>query len=101
MLSKNNTAGRLIMYSLKNFSETEVSNRLNTILKGYDNICKCEKCKLDIEALALNSLSTKYTVSEQGELYTSVLSEISKQETVDVTTAIIRAIDIVSANPRH
>jgi len=89
------------MYSLKNFSETEVSNRLSTILKGYDNICKCEKCKLDIEALALNSLSTKYTVSEQGEIYTSALAEVNKQEIIDVTTAIIKAIEIVSANPRH
>jgi len=89
------------MYSLKNFSETEVSNRLNTILKKYDDICKCEKCKLDIRALALNSLSTKYTVTEQGEMYTSALSEVNKQELIDVTAAIIKAIEIVSANPKH
>ncbi|MBU3111497.1 late competence development ComFB family protein [Clostridium lacusfryxellense] len=89
------------MYTLKNFSETEVSNRLNMMLNDYDNICKCEKCKLDIKALALNSLSAKYTVSEQGELYTILLSEINKQEAVDVTSALVRAIEIVSANPKH
>jgi len=89
------------MYILKNFSEIEVSKRLDTVLNGYDNICKCVKCKLDIEALALNSLSTKYTVSEQGEIYANALAEINKQENVDVTTAIIRAIEIVSANPKH
>ena len=67
----------------------------------YDDICKCEKCKLDIKALALNSLSTKYTVSEQGEIYTAALAEVNKQQTIDVTTAITKAIAIVSANPKH
>ncbi|MBU3179767.1 late competence development ComFB family protein [Clostridium psychrophilum] len=89
------------MYHLKNYSEDEVTKLLDTILMRYDDICKCEKCKLDIKALALNSLSTKYTVSEQGELYTSALSEVNKQQTIDVTTAITKAIEIVSANPKH
>ena len=62
------------MYNLKNFSEVEVNKLLDNILNGYNNICKCEKCKLDIKAIALNSLSTKYIVSEQGEIYTSALT---------------------------
>jgi competence protein ComFB len=89
------------MYNLKNFSETEVNKRLEEILNGYDNICKCQKCKLDIKALALNSLSTKYIVSEQGEIYTKALNEVDKQEAINVTTAIAKAIAIVSANPKH
>lgn len=89
------------MYHLRNFSEIEVNNLLDKILKKYDNVCKCEKCKLDIKALALNSLSTKYTVSDEGELYTSAQAEINKQETIDVTTAITKAVEIVSANPKH
>ena len=89
------------MYHLKNYSENEVTKLLDMILMKYDDICKCEKCKLDIKALALNSLSTKYTVSEQGELYTSALAEVNKQQTIDVTTAITKAIEIVSANPKH
>ena len=89
------------MYNLKNFSEVEVNKLLGHILNGYDNICKCEKCKLDIKAIALNSLSTKYIVSEQGEIYTSALTEVDKQEKINVTTAITKAIEIVSANPKH
>lgn len=89
------------MYHLKNFFETRVNSVLDTILNRYDNICKCEKCKLDIKAIALNSLSAKYTVSEQGEIYTSALAEANKQQTIDVTTAITKAIEIVSANPKH
>ncbi|HEY8889952.1 MAG TPA: late competence development ComFB family protein [Clostridium sp.] len=89
------------MYNLKNHFEIEVNNLLDTILKRYDNICKCEKCKLDIAALTLNSLSAKYTVSEQGEIYASALAEVNKQQAIDVTTAITKAIAIVSANPKH
>ena len=89
------------MYNLKNFSETEVNILLEEILKRYDNICKCEKCKLDIKALALNTLSTKYIVSEQGEIYTKALNEVNKQEKINVVMAITKAIDIVSANPKH
>lgn len=89
------------MYNLKNFSETEVSILLEEILQRYDNICKCEKCKLDIKALALNALSTKYIVSEQGEMYTKALNEVNKQEQINVVMAITKAIDKVSANPKH
>ena len=89
------------MYNLKNFSETEVSILLDEILQRYDAICKCEKCKLDIKALALNALSTKYIVSEQGEMYTKALNEVNKQERINVVMAITKAIDRVSANPKH
>jgi competence protein ComFB len=89
------------MYNLKNFSEVEVNKLLDEILNRYDNICKCQKCRLDIKAVALNSLSSKYIVSEQGEIYTTALTEINKQETINVTTAIIKAIEIVSKNPKH
>ncbi|MCB2290008.1 late competence development ComFB family protein [Clostridium sp. CS001] len=89
------------MYNLKNFSEIKVNKLLSNILSKYDNICKCEKCRLDITAVALNSLSTRYIVSEQGEIYTNALTEVDKQETINVTTAIIKAIEIVSKNPKH
>ena len=89
------------MYNLKNFSEVEVNKLLDEILNRYDNICKCQKCRLDIKAVALNSLSSKYIVSELGEIYTTALNEINKQETINVTTAIIKAIEIVSNNPKH
>ena len=89
------------MYTLENFFEVEVNLLLDGILNGYDNICKCERCKSDIQALALNSLPAKYIVSEKGEMYTKVLAEIDAQQKINVITSIIKAIEIVSANPRH
>ncbi|HPW40469.1 MAG TPA: late competence development ComFB family protein [Bacillota bacterium] len=87
------------MYKLKNYMEDLVIKRTDEILKSMD-VCKCDKCKLDIIALALNSLPSKYVVSAKGELYAKV-SELEQQFDIDVETAIIKAAFLVNENPRH
>ncbi|HNR03479.1 MAG TPA: late competence development ComFB family protein [Bacillota bacterium] len=87
------------MYKLKNYMEDLVIKRTDEILKSID-VCKCDKCKLDIIALALNSLPSKYVVSAKGELYAKV-SELEQQFDIDVGTAIIKAAFLVNENPRH
>lgn len=87
------------MYKLKNYMEELVTKKTDAILEIM-NICKCEKCRLDIIALALNSLPTKYVVSEKGALYTK-LSELEQQFEIDVETAIIKSAVLVSKNPKH
>jgi competence protein ComFB len=79
--------------------EDLVVKKTDEILKLM-NICKCDKCRLDIVALALNSLPSKYVVTEKGELYTKV-RELEQQFDVDVDTAIIKAAVFVSKNPKH
>lgn len=87
------------MYKLKNYMEDIVISTAESILKLL-NICKCEKCRLDIIALALNDLPPKYIVTEKGELY-SKLNELENQFGVDVQAAIIKAALIVGKNPKH
>ena len=87
------------MYKLKNYMEELVMKKTDDILKLM-NICKCEKCRLDIMALALNELPTSYVVSEKGELYTK-LKELEQQFEVSVDTAIIKAAVVVNKNPKH
>lgn len=87
------------MYKLKNYMEELVVKKTDEILKLM-NICKCEKCRLDIMALALNSLPAKYVVSDKGELFTKV-RELEQQFDVDVDTAIIKAAVFVNKNPKH
>ena len=87
------------MYKLRNRMEEFVFNKTDEILKLM-NICKCEKCRLDIVALTLNELPSKYVVTEQGELYARV-RELEQQFDVDVETAIIKAAVFVGKNPRH
>jgi len=89
------------MYRLRNYSEEAVDNLLDKILSKYENICKCEKCKLDIKAYTLNLVKPRYIVSEQGEIYTRAINEIDKQEVINITEYIMNGIDIVSKNPKH
>lgn len=89
------------MYQLRNYSEEAVDHLLEKILSEYEGVCKCEKCRLDIKAYALNSLRPKYVVSDEGEMYTRVTNEIDKQEIIDVVEYIMKGIETVSKNPKH
>jgi len=84
---------------MKNYMEEVVKQQLDEILKSID-MCKCEKCRMDIKAIALNSLPPKYIVTEKGELYFKVNSLFTQFE-VDVIAAITKAAVIVKMKPRH
>ena len=64
------------------------------------NVCTCDKCLLDIAAIALNDLPPKYIVTEKGELY-SKIDTLRQQFEVDVIAAITKAAVLVKRNPRH
>lgn len=84
---------------LKNYMEEIVFNLLKEVLDDI-NICTCEKCMLDIAAIALNDLPPKYIVTEKGELYTKV-NALKQQFEVDVISAITKAAVLVKRKPRH
>jgi competence protein ComFB len=92
---------RMSMYHLRNYSEEAVDNLLDKVLSQYEDVCKCEKCKLDIKAYSLNLIKPKYLVSDQGEIYTRVINEIDKQEVINIVEYIMKGIDVVSKNPKH
>lgn len=85
---------------IKNLMEEEVFMAIEKILKTMDDVCKCEKCKNDMAAIALNSLKPNYVVTEKGYLYNKA-NNMSFQFSTDVTTDVIKAIDIVKNNPQH
>ena len=86
---------------LHNLMEHEVKHNLKLILQTSNDIkCQCEQCKLDIMAIALNSLSPKYIVTEKGLLY-SKLATLNQQFNTDVVSALAKAINIVNDKPRH
>lgn len=87
------------MFKLKNTMEEVVARNIDSILNVM-NICKCEKCRMDIMAISLNDLPAKYVVTEAGELYTKV-RELGQQFEVNVETAIIKAAIFVTKNPQH
>lgn len=85
---------------LKNFMEDLVLQRLDEVISSHTNICRCEKCRLDIAALALNFLPPRYIVTTQGETY-SRISALEQQFNVDILTALSHAVQIVSGKPHH
>lgn len=89
------------MYKLKNYNEEIVEHLIYKTLDEYENICKCEKCILDIKAIALNSLAPKYVVTDKGELFMKLEYEFDSQKIASVTKYIVDAIEIVSKNPKH
>lgn len=81
--------------ALVNLMERMVAEKLDAAIDKF-HCCKCDKCKKDVAAIALNKLKPRYVVVDK----LSVLSE-ERQTNAEVTTAIIQAILIVKAHPRH
>ena len=81
-----------------NVMEGLVMEKLDITLQKM-NCCKCDRCKDDIVALALNSLKPMYIVGTSDEI-DSRKSEFSKQG-LEVTTAVLKAVLTVRRNPRH
>lgn len=87
---------------LVNVTEEIVHGLVSFLLHGneYQTFCHCEQCELDIVAITLNSLPSKYVATEKSrdEAFKALntpdkIEEINKQ--------IIRSIHIVGRNPNH
>lgn len=90
---------------IRNAMEMVVKSTLAEILEklekhGIERICTCERCLLDIMALALNQLPPRYVVCDQGEAYVRT-SALNQQFKVDILFALLNAVRTVQANPRH
>ena len=88
------------MVILRNYMEEVVDRTIEEILAPREDICKCERCILDIKALALNHLPPKYVVTDMGYVYTKV-NELENQFKADITVAVTNAMKIIRKNPRH
>lgn len=84
--------------TLYNITEKMVYNKLDATLNKM-SCCKCERCKEDIAAIALNNLKPKYVVSSKADIKEKIhkFNDMGRE----VTTEIIKAVLIVRKNPRH
>lgn len=87
------------MPHIKNYMEDIVYSQIKEVLSDI-NMCACDKCVMDVAAIALNDLPPKYIVTEKGELYTK-LNTLGQQFEVDVISAITKAAVLVKRRPRH
>lgn len=83
---------------LVNVMEDLVLSKLDSTLARF-NCCKCNKCKKDIAALALNKLTPRYMVMNEHDEEKRRITE--EEYGSAVTSALIQAILTVKKSPRH
>lgn len=85
---------------IQNYMEDVVQDELELLLVERDNVCKCNKCKMDMMVWTLNRLPPRYVVTDMGRIYTK-LKEQEVQFKADVVKELTKAIDFVCKNPQH
>ena len=94
---------RLAIPSLDNRQMIIVNRMESCVLGKLDEVlercscCRCDRCKKDIVALALNKLPPKYMVLADGQPE----PDIDAQTNAQIVAAMIQAVIKVRANPRH
>ncbi|MCL2175469.1 MAG: late competence development ComFB family protein [Treponema sp.] len=86
---------------LKNEAEVMVIREMEVQLgSGYEGMCRCNECIVDIAAIALNSVKPLYRFSILGTLYASQ-AMTEKAYADSVKNAVKQAILKVRKNPAH
>ena len=85
---------------LRSYMEVLVENNLDTVLAEFPDACRCERCRLDMMAHALNNLPPRYVVAERGLTHFR-LEETTAQFGSDVLYAISSAVRLIAMRPRH
>ncbi len=79
-----------------NIMESLVLRHLDSAIQRF-NACKCDRCRCDVAALALNHLPPKYVVTSPGRI-AACESEVPLNLVMD---ALIKAVIQVRSKPRH
>lgn len=85
---------------LKNYTEDVVLELYDQVIRKKENVCTCEKCRVDIVALALSRLKARYAGSAPGEVLTRV-DIAGRQVRADALVALLEATEQVRQNPHH
>ena len=82
-----------------NVMEILVERKAETYMELF-GLCCCDRCKMDVQALALTELPAKYVVMAKNELPLRLSLYEGRMNTA-VTAQILRACKVVLAEPRH
>jgi competence protein ComFB len=85
---------------IKNFMELAVDRVMNKILHELNLVCTCERCQMDIKAIALNNLTPHYVVSGVGEIFAEV-NQLYIQHETNIIAELASASALVGKHPRH
>ena len=79
-----------------NIMENLVLRHVDTVMQRF-NVCKCDRCRCDVTACALNRLPPKYVVAQSAKIEKAE-KEIPINNVMD---ALIKAVIQVRSHPRH
>ncbi len=87
------------MTGLVNLMEETVLRKIEELWKQTD-YCKCDRCRMDIAAFALNRLPAKYVRSVEGTVLHRYISS-TNQADVEITAIVYQGIQSVGKNPHQ
>lgn len=85
------------MTGLINLMEETVLNKIDQLWAGTD-YCKCDSCRMDVAAYALNRLPPQYVQSLKGKVLYQFASSQTQRD-IEVTVAVSNGIEIVGKAP--
>ncbi|MFH1783341.1 MAG: CheR family methyltransferase [bacterium] len=88
------------MEELKNVMEDLVLDAVEKAMGAERDVCRCEQCRIDVIAYALNRLPPKYVTTDVGSIYT-VIEQTKNEYQLDVKLKVEEAIEAIYRNPRH
>ena len=81
---------------LVNLAEQLVADRLEAVFEKF-NCCRCDKCRHDVAALALNTVQPQYVVTTLEE----IPALLEAADTREIPGALVKAILHVKNHPKH
>lgn len=86
------------MEELQNLMEETVLEKIDSIWKEENRFCKCDKCKYDIAAFALNRLPARYVSTLAGAMLHKFESQTTQTD-AEITAVVYRAIQVIGEEP--
>jgi len=84
-------------FVLRNYTEEMVRAYVEQYISKED-VCDCDKCKLDIIAYMLNHLPASYGITHRGYLFDK-LREMDPQNRVTIADYFYKAVVVVKERP--
>jgi competence protein ComFB len=85
---------------LKNYMEDIARRNAEEQMETRKDVCKCDRCRMDVLAYSLNHLPPKYVATYKGHIYTK-LQEMEVQFNADVTREVFKAIEFIKSHKSH
>lgn len=87
-------------YKIVNAYDELVRTAVREAIDKDDEMCRCEKCFLDVCTIVFNNGFSHFVTSRQGELYAKV-GDMNIGNHVDLFLVVLRAIQTVKQKPMH